>query len=275
MSFLYKNTLISGIMRFMSAAGGYASTADGQTTVPVATPTPTPDVVNEIKDIVDTVKKYGDYPDISSILGKENTSETGQRLVEMAEKLKPLLRDFVYFLSGHYLIIGLIVVALSVGVAVFSRKNLAARKRAVFFAFFGPAICFILYIGGFIYTDYYIDGKIYKPVSDAYVQTIPTESRLDEAYHDLYTNTMDCYSSRGVKSDGVGFDFEGILGTLFVTISLVLAAGSFISGMIIQLVAVKDITTRAWARYGLCVVIPAVLIFGTLLYLGSFKAFFK
>ncbi len=195
-------------------------------------------------------------------------------LDKLFDGFESMFRKFIFMAADYYLMIGVIVVAAAVIVAVFSRKNKQARRKAIIMAITVPIVCFGLYVAGFIYTDVYMDGQEYSVADDEHVHSLDQDTIADKAYRNMYDNLMGNYEKHEVSSDGVMLDVRAILGTLFITVSITIACASFLAGIIIQFLAVKDIGTRYWARYGLGVIIPLVLIFSTLLYIGKFSVFF-
>ncbi len=236
------------------------------------------DVGEEVDEAIEAVTEVVNEgkSGLSSFI--EETSGSGEimsGMTELLDKVKGILKELIYFISDYYLIVGLVVVSISVIVAVFSRKNKHSRRSAIITAVTVPALCFLLYIGGFLFADFYVDGSAYQKLDDEYVQTIREDTLLDSAYKNMYKNAMDNYGDNDVVNTEISFNVRSILGTLFISTSVILACASFLAGLIIQPIAIRDINTRRWARYGLCAVIPIVLIFATLLYLGKFNVFFN
>lgn len=236
------------------------------------------DVGEEVDEAVKTVTEVVNEGagDLSSFIEEvSDSSEIVSGITELLDKVKGILKELIYFISDYYLIVGLVIVSVSVIIAVFSRKNKKSRRSAIITAVTVPALCFLLYIGGFLFTDFYVDGNAYQKLDDEYVQTIREDTLLESAYKNMYKNAMDNFGENDVTNTEISFNVRSILGTLFISTSVILACSSFLAGLIIQPIAIRDINTRRWARYGLCAVIPIVLIFATLLYLGKFNVFFN
>ncbi len=195
-------------------------------------------------------------------------------LDKVFDGFESMLKKLIYMAADYYLMIGVIVVAAAVIVAVFSRKNKQARRKAIIMAVTVPVVCFGLYVAGFIFADVHMDGQEYRVADDEHINSLGQDTIVNRAYRNMYGNLMENYEKHEVSSDGTVFDVQAVLGTLFVTVSITIACASFLAGLIIQFLAVKDVGTRYWARYGLGAIIPLVLIFGTLLYTGRFSIFF-
>jgi hypothetical protein len=228
------------------------------------------DVSEEINEAFDTLSET--VSNAVSELG--NNADAPDEVSEIVSRFQNVLRNIIYFLSDYYLVFGIVMVSICVIIAVFSRKNKKSRRKAIIGAVIIPAFCFACYIGGFIYCDLYVDGMAYKTPTTEAILSLPNNNITDQAYQNMYRNAIENYAKYGIRDDRLSFNARSILGALFVSEALVFAGASFLFGMLIQLVAVKDIDTKKWGLVGLGIVIPFVLLLGYFLYTGNLRTFF-